>query len=208
MNIHERWNNVWKQIQPLTNGDALLADVIQRYSEPHRAYHTLGHVIHCLNEFDQVKSNLQFSDEVELAIWLHDIIYDTTRTDNEDQTAIWSENQLFHAGVNVNIITRVSDLIMATKHEFIPASADAQFLADIDLSILGGSHHVFDQYEMQVRKEYDWIPNSVYSQARANVLESFLNRNRIYFTQCFFNCYEAQARENLDRSLTSLYCCV
>ena len=50
--------------------DALLA----RYSEPRRRYHTLQHLAECFAAFD-----------VELALWFHDAIYNTRRSDNEQR---------------------------------------------------------------------------------------------------------------------------
>ena len=61
--------------------DALLA----RYSEPHRRYHTLQHLAECFAAFDEIADLAQHPADVELALWFHDAIYDTRRSDNEQR---------------------------------------------------------------------------------------------------------------------------
>lgn len=54
-------------------GGALVYDtLVKRYQEPHRAYHTLKHIIDCLNEFEEVKPLLQNPNAVEMALLFHD----------------------------------------------------------------------------------------------------------------------------------------
>ena len=93
---------------------------------------------------------------------------------------------------------------MATKHSESPTDPDVQLLVDIDLSILGQSEEKFDEYELQVRKEYEWVSEGAFVTGRSAILKSFLNRPTIYSTQFFRNKYEAQARRNIDRSLSRL----
>ena len=44
----------------------------------------------------------------------------------------------------------------------MPATHDAQLLVDIDLAILGASKSRYDQYEKQVRFEYQWVDEVLY----------------------------------------------
>ena len=72
---------------------------------------------------------------------------------------------------------------------------------DIDLSILGRAPDVFEKYEADIRQEYRWVPSVIYNRKRADVLDSFLQRERIYLTQPFFDKYEKPARENIEKSI-------
>ena len=63
---------------------------------------------------------------------------------------------------------------------------------------------LYDTYCQQVRKEYSIYPDFLYKPGRKKVLEHFLNMERIFKTTYFFDLYEAQARENLRRELSSL----
>jgi predicted metal-dependent HD superfamily phosphohydrolase len=172
--------------------EALYQDLVARYREPHRRYHTLQHLEECFARFDEVRAVAEHPRDVELAIWFHDAIYDTRRTDNEARSAAWARSV---AG------ERVQNLVMATRHEAVPQSADEKALIDVDLWILGAPPERFDEYEAQVREEYRWVPALVYRTKRRAVLESFAARRTIYNTALFIDRYEKRARENLARSL-------
>ncbi len=45
----------------------------EKYSEPHRFYHTLTHIDSMLNHLDRIKPD---GVELALAVWFHDVIYD------------------------------------------------------------------------------------------------------------------------------------
>ena len=85
-----------------------------------------------------------------------------------------------------------------------PEDADAALLVDVDLSILGQSGDRFDQYEEQIRREYDWVEAKAFSAGRSAILKSFLQRPFIYSTEFFRKKYEKPARENLVRSIDRL----
>ena len=61
------------------------------------------------------------------------------------------------------------ELIVATKHDAVPKDADAGLLVDIDLSILGADPERFDEYERQVRFEYQWVADDAFRAARKPV---------------------------------------
>jgi predicted metal-dependent HD superfamily phosphohydrolase len=62
----------------------------------------------------------------------------------------------------------VRDLILATRHDVSPPAGDAALLVDVDLAILGSPVERFDEYEHQVRQEYDSLdpPTHVVSKGR------------------------------------------
>jgi len=95
-------------------------------------------------------------------------------------------------------------LVMATKTHDPSLHADAPLLVDIDLSILGQPEARFSEYESQIRREYDWVPDRIFAAKRAEILEQFLARERIYSTKQFFDQYEKQARVNLQASVQNL----
>jgi predicted metal-dependent HD superfamily phosphohydrolase len=187
-------------------GDAgpIFAELSERYAEPHRTYHALSHIQACLALFDEASHLTAQPHEVEAALWLHDVVYDPRAGDNEEQSARWADRRLGEVGVPGEHILTIGDLILITRHNRVPSSADAQLVADIDLAILGAGQEAFDLYERQIRQEYDWVPEETFCRRRAVVLTRFLERERIYQTSFFRERYEAQARENLARSLSRL----
>jgi predicted metal-dependent HD superfamily phosphohydrolase len=86
----------------------------------------------------------------------------------------------------------------------MPDGQDAKLLVDIDLSILGASEEIFNEYEKGIRFEYKRVPGFLYKRKRAMLLRSFLTRAHIYLTEAFRRRYEQQARQNLARSIEQL----
>ena len=52
--------------------------------------------------------------------------------------------------------------------------------------------------------EYEWVPEDIFATKRAEILDRFLTRKRIYSTEHFFGRYEERARVNLIASLQGL----
>jgi predicted metal-dependent HD superfamily phosphohydrolase len=202
--VERDWVSLWQRLSAAGEPLPVFKDLIARYTEPHRGYHSLVHVLDCLQEFQSVRNLAIEPDAIEIALWFHDAIYDPRAADNEAQSARLAENVLRQAKLPDQFVQRVSDLILATRHQAAPESADAQLLVDIDLAVLGQSTERFDAYEAGVRKEYDWVPRLLFAGKRAAILKSFLDRPAIYSTPWFQNKYEHTARANLERSIRRL----
>ena len=95
-------------------------------------------------------------------------------------------------------------LILKTKTHDAGDDPDAKVLLDADLAILGANENAYRYYAQQIRQEYDWVPDTTFAARRAEILERFLARERIYSTENFFAKYETQARANLRESLRKL----
>jgi predicted metal-dependent HD superfamily phosphohydrolase len=195
-----RWRNLWQAVAA-GDADGIYRELVARYSEPHRAYHTLEHIGECLRHLDSARHFLSRPLEVELAIWFHDAIYDPRRNDNEERSVQLAGERLQAAGVNGPIATRTADFIRLTTHEYHVLSGDGAVLCDVDLAILGAEPERFDRYDADIRQEYSWVPENVYRIERVRVLERFLNRPRIYSTDLFFDGLENAARENLSKAI-------
>ncbi len=176
----------------------------ERYAEPHRAYHNLDHIEHCLDEFEPLRPTCAHPEHVEAAIWFHDAIYDTRAADSEERSADFAQRTLRDLGLEPRVCESVGSLILATTHEASPSSADESALVDVDLAILGQPPGVFDEYERAIRVEYAWVDDRTFAAGRRRILHVFLQRPHIYATELFRPRYEAAARANLQRSITRL----
>jgi len=203
MSLNERWGATWRALGAAPP-QGLFEEVIGRYAEGQRHYHTQRHLEECFEVLDAVRADPERPAEIELALWFHDAVYDTRRHDNERRSAEWARSVADGAGLDAAVGERVAALIMATRHEATPAGADAGVLVDVDLSILGAEAQRFDEYERDVRAEYDWVPEAVFRRERRKILEQILGRERIYSTQRMRESHEARARANLTRSLAAL----
>ena len=61
---------------------ALHAQVLARYREPQRHYHTIQHLDECFERWPEIRLHAVRPAEAELALWFHDAVYDTHRADN------------------------------------------------------------------------------------------------------------------------------
>jgi predicted metal-dependent HD superfamily phosphohydrolase len=198
-----RWKQPWAELGLVARME-LHADLRKRYSEPHRAYHTLHHISECLELLQQVQGLVESSASIELAIWFHDAIYDPRKSDNELRSAEWAKRELKRAGAPAVLQDRIVSMILVTCHDGDPQSPDEELLSDIDLAILGTGMKRFDDYERQVRQEFQHVPKQQFRAGRRKILAGFLEREQIYFTEWFRTRREAAARANLQRSLTRL----
>jgi predicted metal-dependent HD superfamily phosphohydrolase len=198
------WTQVWAELGVRRAPRDTYEELIRRYCEPHRAYHNRQHLAECLHVRRRVNAPCQTPAEVDLALWFHDAIYDPLRSDNELRSAQWLDDVARDNGLDEETRRRLYELVMVTQHDGAPATADEAVLVDTDLAILGASSERFEEYDQQIRLEYQYVPLPVYRQKRRQVLERFLTRKRIYTTPSYFETFEQQARANLVRAIPRL----
>lgn len=198
--LYHHWLRAWNELQH-TPPLGLYEQLLQAYSEPQRHYHTLQHLVECLQLQSESAHLAQQPGEVAIALWFHDAVYDVKAHDNEARSADWAVAALQAAGVSAEVQTRVHALIMATEHTAAPLAGDAALMVDIDLAILGATPARFAEYERQIRQEYAWVPEDVFVEKRRAVLQGFMAKPRIYSLTFFYQKLENQARINLQNAL-------
>lgn len=169
-----------------------------------RRYHNTSHLYACLRHFSQLRGELSSPHAVELALWFHDAIYWPWLPLNEEKSASWATSFMQKMGLDERMRDTVSSHILDTRHQAVPRQGDAQWVVDIDLAILGQNETVYRQFERDVRSEYRWVRWPRYVKGRSAVLQSFIDRPRIYSTSWFYDRYEAGARKNLLAALAAL----
>lgn len=205
MNTTQRWESSLLSAGLKSPGRDVYLELEQLYSEPHRKYHNLQHVVECLKHLDSFPIGDAKSASIELAIWFHDAIYFPLRPGNEMASADLARQRLSSLGADRALIESVYSLVMATTHSGEPPQDTAHALMiDIDLAILGASRNSFQSYEAAIRTEYRLVPRPIYRQKRKAILETFLRRDSIYYTRPFIQNRERQARSNLLWSVSNL----
>ena len=179
--------------------------LIARWQESHRHYHSVTHLIACLDQLHAWHQHAQQAHHIALAVWFHDAIYNPQASDNEAASAQLLSDSNRALGLHTAIIDRCAELIIATDHRQVVADSDhdAQLLVDIDLAILGTDPDIYDAYATAVRREYDFVPDDSYRTGRSQVLRTFLAREDIY-TSPPARALEQGARCNLQRELEAL----
>lgn len=190
--------------------------LVVRYEETGRAYHNLTHLKDVFDKLDWAQRALQKSGEVsdldesekrrlfdtiEWALWYHDAVYDPKAKNNEERSA-----QLFldHAekfGLPPEMTKAVVNLIMATAHHKDARTLAERIMTDCDLAILGANKSAFDKYHADIRREYSFVQEPLYTQLRTQVMQDFYDQDKIFKTDAFHQAFETSARRNLESVL-------
>lgn len=193
-----RYNKTGTHTQPLWE------ELVGAYSESNRKYHSLAHLEDMYAQLQPLQSQFGNWDAVLFALFYHDAVYNTLRSNNEEKSAELAGERMETIGIPPEVKARVLRHILATKSHVKSADNDTNLFTDADLSILGADEQRYKQYAQQIRQEYWVYPDVVYKPGRKKVLRHFLDMDVIYKTQHFAGLYEKQARINLQTELDTL----
>jgi len=177
-------------------------EINQNYNQKSRYYHNLVHIEKMLMELEDVKEKVEKLDAIRFSIYYHDIIYKSTRSDNEYKSAEYFKERV--AKTNFSYVEDCFKQIEATKTHKKSDDNDTNILLDLDLSILGSNNEEYQEYCKNVRKEYSIYPDLIYRKGRGKVLLKILKANPIYKTVHFVEKYEGRAKENIINELNEL----
>jgi len=170
--------------------DAVYADVVTRYGEPHRRYHTLEHIAEVLAVVDELDGGV----EVEWAGWLHDVIYDVRAADSEARSAGYAGEVLAQLRAPDDVIREVQRLIeLSATHAVVGGDKNGAIFVEADLAILLSPPERYDRYARDVRAEYAHVDDDAWRSGRRAVLEALLSR-----------ATDERARSNVARELATL----
>jgi predicted metal-dependent HD superfamily phosphohydrolase len=198
--LRRKWQDLlsaWS-VDP-TVADQTFEEVRKHYARPGRFYHTLDHIRQVMATVENLHAHARNLNAVKLAGWLHDAIYDSKASDNEERSADYAERLCTELSLPEG--KRVAALIRKTRAHDADEDVDARVLCDADLAILGASEPEYRAYAEKIRLEYGWVPEVEYRRGRRRILESFLNRPGIYH---FLRHLEESARRNLVAEIARL----
>jgi predicted metal-dependent HD superfamily phosphohydrolase len=180
-------------------------DLLARWTEPHRHYHTVDHLATTLSIVDAHAELAEDPDAVRLALWFHDAVCDPRATDNEERSAVLAVEALTSLGVSPHRVAEVARLIrLTTGHAVPPEDRNGALLADADLAILAAPPPDYDRYAAAVRREYAHVPDDAFRAGRATVLRHLLALPELYRVVPQRAEWAAQASANLRRELAGL----
>ena len=177
----------------------LWLEIEREYSSKNRYYHTLRH----LQSIYKVLEPFKLDTLLEFSIFYHDIIYDVKASNNEEQSAFFAKKSMKQLNVPTKLQEEVFNLIIETKTHQTNCEENALFI-DADLAILGSSKKNYQEYILNIRKEYAHYSDKIYKNSRKKVLESFLKEERIYKSKHFYEYFEEQAKSNIKSEINSL----
>lgn len=171
-----------------------------------RFYHTMEHIYSLCSHFiGDIAPNFlletDFDEVAEVilpAIAFHDIVYDPTRSDNEELS---SAKAFLYLPPNLPI-EEIQRCIMATKTHKAQTVTE-KIMCDIDMQILSTWWPTYLEYARNIRREYIHVPIDDYVKGRSDFIRKLLHSGSIYHLELTL-CSEQGARANLARELANL----
>ncbi|AIY02621.1 hypothetical protein ART_3022 [Arthrobacter sp. PAMC 25486] len=190
----------WNALMPRQPG--LGAELLGRWSEPHRHYHSATHLLAVLEALDALTGH-QTPRPVALAAWFHDAVYNGTAADEED-SAVLAQARL-NKLLSVDETAEVGRLVRLTATHS-PATGDiaGHLLCDADLAILGGEPQAYSRYVSGVRRDYAHVSEGDFAKGRAAVVRQLLALQPLFHTAKGKELWAARAQENLSRELSAI----
>jgi predicted metal-dependent HD superfamily phosphohydrolase len=202
----------WCQALPADCGSAAAqaagAELVARWSEPARRYHTVDHLTFMLTVLDEAAAFADDIHAVRLATWFHDAVYDphvAAPTANERASADLAAAMLPPLAVPSAQVDEVVRLVLLTAdHRVEPDDRNGALLADADLAILAVDDEHYTAYAVAVRAEYAFVPDDAFAAGRSAVLAKLLALDPLYYLAPHREAWQARARANVTAELTTL----
>jgi pantetheine-phosphate adenylyltransferase len=164
--------------------DMTKEELIRRWSEPHRHFHTLDHLNDVLRKiytlYKNQKTKLRELHSLIIAAVFHDIIYDPKRTDNEEKSAALleerrpKEKSLKLSSLNSDLIIQTAKKIILDTKTHSAKSGIEKIFNDIDCSVMDGDLSELLDWEKKIYKEYSYVGFEKYKKSRIEFLENVI----------------------------------
>ena len=178
--------------------------LISSYAEPHRRYHTLGHLRDVLTHVEELADHAADPDTVRLAAWYHDSVY-RGQPDDEERSAQRAEAELAALGIAPSLIAEVARLVRLTiGHNPADGDRNGEALCDVDLAVLGTEQHRYRANSAAIRAEHPHVPDVDFRTGRARVVRALLSGPAVYHLPLARSRWESRARANLAEELSTL----
>jgi predicted metal-dependent HD superfamily phosphohydrolase len=179
--------------------------LIARWAEPHRRYHTLGHLRDVLTRIEELADHAVDPDAVRLAAWYHDAVYQGQPRDDEERSAQRAEADLAALGIDPSLIAEVARLVRLTiGHTPAPGDRNGETLCDADLAVLGAEPQRYRANSAAIREEYGHVSDNDFRSRRARVVRDLLSSPELFHTPLARSRWETRARANLADELRVL----
>ncbi|MFV0129236.1 hypothetical protein ACLGI4_16260 [Streptomyces sp. HMX112] len=185
--------------------DRYADDLLARWAEPQRRYHTTDHLVAVLDRVDELERYADDPALVRLAAWFHDAVYLPDRSTNEERSARLAERALPELGVGRAGTAEVARLVRLTlTHDPADDDRNGAALCDADLAVLAAGPEAYAAYAAAVREEYGFVPDDAFRAGRSAVLRQLLGLPQLFRTPHGAREWEERARQNLATELELL----
>ncbi|MDF1490233.1 HD domain-containing protein [Tessaracoccus caeni] len=186
---------MWQGLLP----EPVAVDLLSRWAEPHRHYHSTQHLIDGLAALDALGGERL----EQIAFWFHDAVHTNTTPADEEASALIAREAL-SGWLPSDEVDEVARLVLLTAHHRPePGDLSGARVSDADLSSLGADWETYRRNAEGIRRELPHITDEQWRLGRSAFLSGFLQRERFYVTPLARDLWEDQARRNLARELSS-----
>lgn len=201
----------------LTPAPEALAVLVPLYNSPGRHYHDLDHIhylLHKLTEFNSETHSLTQSqlNILMYSIWFHDAIYSPfpfAQDSNERQSAllfkhIFNEGKIkdlnFEEGEEVNYNIKMTEYHLTDLMAINTHGSTTKIMLDLDLVGFAKPFHLVYNDSAKIFREYEVLGLDLDTLLtnRIKFLQALLAKPRIFYTDYFYDKYEATARSNIQ----------
>ena len=192
--------DAWHSLLPAA--PELGTELIERWSEPHRTYHSLPHLTHALISLRLLGSG---SLTEQLAVWFHDAVFTGTPGADEEASAQLAADRLQISGLPSAAVNEIVRLILVTI-DHSPAASDlpGARVSDADFAILGSTPPHYLASVAALRAESPGYDDQVWRTARRERVEALLARDFLFHTTYGRATWADPARLNLNAELAEL----
>lgn len=188
----------WSALMP--GHPDLGADLLRRWSEPHRNYHSATHLLAMLEALDLL-TDKNPPQAVSLATWFHDAVYNGVAGTDEEESANLARTHLAYV-LPADEVAEIARLVqLSATHSPTLADDAGALLCDADLAILGSPPADYARYMAGVRLDYAHIPDADFTQGRAAVVRQLLALEPLFHTKKGRALWASQAHTNLSAEL-------
>ncbi|GAB3104006.1 DUF4031 domain-containing protein [Isoptericola nanjingensis] len=193
-----RWTTLWEPDDgarsALAAADDAGRDLVGRWREPHRVYHSRLHLADSLDALDLLVADGAPGSRwhAAAALWFHDAVHDGEAGRDEERSAALVgallgplAGEVRRAGTGEPLthhdVDEVARLVLVTTaHDPGAADASGALVSDADLAVLGAEPGRYARYAAQVRAEYGHVPDDAFRAGRAAVLDQLAGLPRLY----------------------------
>lgn len=203
----------WQHTMP--GAHELGEELLRRWSEPHRRYHTPAHLLDVLTAQEHLCAPAAPPLVSVLAAWFHDAVHHGSAGEDEQASAELARTRLADAAAAgalprtaaeaSGLIAEVERLVLLTRtHSPDADDVDGALLSDADLAVLARPAAGYTRYANAVRAEYHHLCDQQWRTGRSVVLDQLLAQDQMFRTPTAFREWEQRARENLANELAAL----
>jgi pantetheine-phosphate adenylyltransferase len=147
--------------------------ILSMWNESGRYWHTLDHLNDLISQIDKNKdkyTELEYEKLILISLF-HDVIYDPSRTDNEERSAEFLMKCVKNK-YNKDILD-IKQAILDTKSNTSNNELSEDFIS-YDMDILNRPLNDLIQWEKSIRSEYGIYPDKKYKKGRLSFLNSIM----------------------------------